>query len=347
MKSRSATILTGATIIAGLAFCPNASHADESGMSFWLPGLYGSLAATPATPGWSIAAIYYHTTVSASGAAAAAREAQIGRFSPNININLNVNLNARADLALIAPTYTFASPVLGGQMSMTLAGVYGRSAASIAGTLTATAGPLVLTRTGSLDDTLTSFGDLYPMATLKWNTGVHNYMTYLAGDIPVGVYSSTRLANVGIGHGAIDAAAATPSSIRRPARIFSVAGFTYNFKNTDTQYQNGIDFHFDWGVSQFLTKQIFVGFVGYGYQQLTDDFGARQILGGFRSRVFGIGPQLGYLFPVGDMQGYLNLKAYGEFAAENRPSGWNTWLTFSISEAAPKTVTPSRRSITK
>ena len=34
------------------------------------------------------------------------------------------------------------------------------------------------------------------------------------------------------------------------------------------------------------------------------------------------------MFPVGDMQGYLNLKGYGEFEAANRPSGWNTWLTF-------------------
>jgi hypothetical protein len=63
-----------------LALSPDVSRADESGISFWLPGLYGSLAATPTTPGWSLGAIYYHTTVNASGAAAAAREVQIGRF---------------------------------------------------------------------------------------------------------------------------------------------------------------------------------------------------------------------------------------------------------------------------
>jgi hypothetical protein len=48
------------------------------------------------------------------------------------------------------------------------------------------------------------------------------------------------------------------------------------------------------------------------------------------------------------MQRYLNLKAYGEFAAENRPSGWNTWLTFSISPVAPASaVTPTRYIVTK
>jgi hypothetical protein len=30
-------------------------------------------------------------------------------------------------------------------------------------------------------------------------------MTYVFGDVPVGAYDSTRLANIGVGHGAIDA----------------------------------------------------------------------------------------------------------------------------------------------
>jgi len=190
--------------IAALACSPEISRADESGISFWLPGLYGSLSATPATPGWSVAAIYYHTTVNASGAAAAAREFQVGRFSPTVNIDLNLALRGQADLMLIAPTYTFATPVLGGQLSATLAGIYGRNSASIAGTLTAAAGPIVTTRTGFLEDALVSYGDLYPTLKLKWNSGVNNYMVYAAGDIPVGDYNPNRLANIGIGHGAID-----------------------------------------------------------------------------------------------------------------------------------------------
>ena len=51
---------------------------------------------------------------------------------------------------------------------------------------------------------------------------------------------------------------------------------------------------------------------------------AGPIKGVARSRVLGVGPQIGYIFPVGDMQGYLNLKAYGEFDAANRPAGRNT-----------------------
>ena len=35
------------------------------------------------------------------------------------------------------------------------------------------------------------------------------------------------------------------------------------------------------------------------------------------------------------MQGYVNLKGYGEFDAANRPDGLNVWLTFVLSPAPP------------
>jgi hypothetical protein len=341
--------LVGAVAIATLALSSQISRADESGISFWLPGQFGSLAAVPQTPGWSLGTVYYHTTVGASGNVAAAREVQIGRFPATVNVNLNANLKGQADLLVLAPTYTFATPVLGGQLAIGVSGIFGRNSATIDGTLTAGIGPLATTRTGTISDSLTSVGDLYPMMSLKWNAGVHNYMTYATGDIPVGAYDPSRLTNIGIGHGAIDAGGGYTYLNPATGHEFSgVAGFTYNFKNPDTQVQSGVDFHFDWGASKFLSKQVFVGLVGYAYQQISDDTGGHPILGGFRSRVLGVGPQVGYLFPVGNMQGYLNLKGYGEFDAANRPSGWNTWLTFSISPAPPEsTVTPTRHMVTK
>ena len=78
-----------------------------------------------------------------------------------------------------------------------------------------------------------------------------------------------------------------------------------------------------------------VGLVGYVYKEIGCDSGSGDRVGCFQSQVFGVGPQIGFLFPVGDMQGYLNLKAYGEFDNANRPAGWNTWVTFSISPPAP------------
>ena len=191
-------------------------------------------------------------------------------------------------------------------------------------------------RSDTISDTTWGFGDLIPQFALRWNAGVNNFMTYVTGDIPIGAYQSTRLSNLGIGHGAIDAGGGYTYFNPQTGHEFSgVLGFTYNFKNTATQYQSGVDLHFDWGASQFLSKQVMVGLVGYIYKEIGCDSGSGDRVGCFQSQVFGIGPQIGFLFPVGDMQGYLNLKAYGEFDNANRPAGWNTWVTFSISPPAP------------
>jgi hypothetical protein len=40
------------------------------------------------------------------------------------------------------------------------------------------------------------------------------------------------------------------------------------------------------------------------------------------------------------MQGYLNLKGYYEFAADNKPQGWNVWLSFVISPPTPGATPP-------
>jgi hypothetical protein len=316
--------------------------ADEAGTSFWLPGIFGSLAAAPGQPGWAFASVYYHTSVSAGADVARARELEIGRFNPTLNVTLNATLKANADLALLVPSYTFASPVLGGQLAVQMAAIVGSTNASVNGTLMASLPPFSLVRTDSISDSVTGFGDLYPRASLKWNFGVNNFMTYITGDIPVGDYSSMRLANLGLGHGAIDGGAGYTYFNPATGHEFSaVTGLTYNFVNPATNYQSGVDWHLDWGASQFVSQQIHIGLVGYVYQQLTADSGQAPILGEFKSRVLGVGPQIGFIFPVGGMQGYLNLKGYKEFAAENRPEGWNAWLTFSISPAAaPPPVQP-------
>jgi hypothetical protein len=332
-----------ALMIAALGLCPEIARADEGGVSFWIPGLFGSLAATPQQPGWSLANIYYHTSVSAGADVARSREFTLNRVPVNgtVNANLNLNINAIGNLGFVLPSYVFATPVLGGQASVSLLAAYGVVGTSLAGTLSGVVtGPLgnsfPFVQSENISDTTWGFGDLAPMFQLKWNAGVHNYMTYITGDIPVGAYESTRLSNIGIGHGAIDAGGGYTYFDPKTGHEFSgVLGFTYNFVNPSTQYQSGVDLHFDWGASQFLSKEVMVGLVGYVYKELGCDSGSGDRVGCFQSQVLGIGPQIGFLFPVGDMQGYLNVKAYGEFAAENRPAGFNTWVTFSISPPAP------------
>jgi hypothetical protein len=282
--------------------------------------------------GWSVTAINYFDSVGASGNVAASREITIGKLNPTVNVNLNVNVKATLDLVLIDAGYVFATPVLGGQLNLAMFGLMGPNSTALNGTLTLSSGPFVVTRQGTISQTTTSFGDLYPQAIIRWNNGVHNWMAYGTGDIPVGDYDRTNLANIGIGHGVVDGGGGYTYLDPKLGREFSaVTGFTYNLVNPSTNYQNGIDWHLDWGASQFLTKQFFVGAVGYFYEQISPDSGPGDHLGAFESGVIGVGPQVGFILPLGQVQAYLNLKAYGEFAAHDRPSGWNTWLTLSFS----------------
>jgi hypothetical protein len=316
-------------------------------VSFWLPGTYGSLAAVPQTPGWTFGSFYYHTSVSAGGDVSRAREFEIGRFSSALNANLSAKLHADVGLFWLNPAYVFETPILGGQASLGMGSFVGRSSTSVNGTLTASIPPFGFIRSESVSNSTTGVGDLYPQASLKWNNEVNNFMVYATGDIPVGTYSSTSLSNLGIGHGAVDGGFGyTYLNTVSGLEFSGVAGLTYNMANTSTHYRNGLDFHLDWGVSQFLSQQFFVGAVGYLYDQVTGDSGSGDHVGPFKSRVAGIGPQIGYIFPVSDsVQGYINLKGYGEFAAKHRPSGWNVWLTVSFAPAPPspaKAATPAK-----
>jgi hypothetical protein len=293
--------LIGALVVTAMIVSPHRVLADEGGVSFWVPGFFGSLAATPQQAGWSLAMIYYHTSVSAGGDVGLAREVQVGRVPANLTATANANLNAAADLGLFAPSYVFATPVLGGQASVSLLVPFGRSSASLSGTLSGALstpfGSIPFSRSDSISDAVTGFGDPVPQFALRWNAGVSNYLAYITGNIPIGAYDSARLANLGLGHGAIDAGGGyTYFNPQTGHEISAVAGFTYNLENPSTNYQSGVDFHLDWGASQFLSKQWQIGLVGYVYHQVSGDSGSGDRVGPFESRVLGVGPQIGYIF---------------------------------------------------
>jgi hypothetical protein len=347
--------LAGATVATAFALAAQPAGADETGESFWTPGSFGSLSATPSQPGFSLSSTYYHTATTAGSEVVRARQIRVGRLSADVATSVNAISISPEDLAMISPAYTFATPVLGGQAQVALTAVYGRKRTVDDVTLTT---PTVVgrdevarSRFDSISDTVTGYGDMAPQFSLRWASGVHNVMTYVTGNIPVGAYDRTRLSNIGIGHYALDGGAGYTFFNEQTGYEFSaVAGLTYNFINPETQYQNGVDFHLDWGASRFLTKQLQIGLVGYLYNQATCDGGSGDRVGCFQSRVASVGGQLGYTIPMGALEGNVNVRAYKEFAAANRPEGWNVWLSYTISpaDAAPAQATaPPRRTYTK
>jgi hypothetical protein len=167
-------------------------------------------------------------------------------------------------------------------------------------------------------------------------------MTYVTGNVPLGAYDPARLSNIGIGHGALDGGVGYTYFNEQSGYEFSaVGGVTYNFVNPDTHYQSGVDLHLDWGASRFLTKQLQIGLVGYLYNQASCDGGSGNRVGCFQSRVAGAGAQLGYTISMGELDGNVNVKAYKEFAAANRPEGWNVWLTYTLSPAESASARPA------
>lgn len=318
MKARPAAMIFVLLLScgAGMLATPSAL-ADEGGTSFWLPGQFGSLAAVPGDPGWSLPVIYFHASQDAGGSVEFATDGRI-----------TLGLDVSQDLLLIVPTYVFTKPVWGGQAALNMAGVYGRAEASVDATLTEPGGGVI---SGSERDSLTAFGDLFPQFSVKWNKGVHNSMFYTMLGVPVGSYKVERLVNIGTNHWSADAGAGYTYLNLETGREFSAtAGLTYNFENPDTKYQNGIDAHLDWGFSQFVTEQWHIGLAGYFYHQITGDSGAGAVLGDFKSRVTGIGPQAGAMFAMGDGQAYFNIKAYWESNSKYRASDWNGWVTLVV-----------------
>ena len=341
MARKQILLASVATVGVSLA-APGLARADEGGVGFWLPGQLGALAAVPQTPGWNLGIIDYYTSVSAGGNVAAARQVTIDRLPPNVLVNLNANIRANDDLGVLSPGYVFATPVLGGQLSLSMAALGGWSSADIRGELTVAAPPFTATRQGETSDSRYGIGDLVPFAALRWNSGVNNWMTFLDGDIPVGMYDSSRLANFGIGHGTVDGGGGYTYFDTQTGHKFSlVTGVTYNLSNPSTGYRNGWDWHLDWGASQFLSKTVQVGVVGYVYTQFTADQGAAKFLGANLSRVAAVGPQLGFIFPTKTVQTFLSFKAFREFAADNRASGWNAWVILSFSPAPPE-ISPAK-----
>ena len=283
--------------------------ADEGGSGYWLPGSFGWQAAVPSAVGFSIETAYYHATQNTD---------------PSLSVTRGNNaisgLYTSSNFLMVTPTYAMPTPSLGGQMEFSVTFQMGNYTAADAGT--------------TIADSMTAIGDLSPMVAQKWVWDVHNLMVYGAGNVPIGNYDPSRLATTGLGRWAVDGGLGYTYYDDKSGREFSaVLGLTYNFMNQSTAYQSGMDLHLDLSASQALNDNVYAGVVGYIYNQITGDTGSGATLGAFPARVIGVGPQLGYNFTLGGRDIQMNGRSYYEIAGQNRPAGWNAWLTFTVALA--------------
>jgi hypothetical protein len=308
--------------IAAFAVHSGTTRADESGASFWLLGSYASQAAVPSPLGLSIDTTYYSAGANAGRAVNFTRGGRI-----------DAGLTTSSNYIMVTPSHAFETKVLGGQFGFGATVLWGNYNSTVSATLAAPSGASL---SGSISDSMTALGDVFPTATLKWNMGVHNFMAYATANVPLGAYDVNRRATVGLGRWALDGGGGyTYFDEDEGHELSAVLGFTYNFMNPSTAYQSGINMHLELSASQYLTERFLAGVTGYFYQQITPDSGPGATLGPFMSRVAGVGPQLSYDFNFGSRSATLATRGYYEFAAQNRPQGWNAWLTLVVALGQP------------
>ena len=234
------------------------AHADEGGVPFWFSGAVREPRRSAHDPRlvFAVAGLLLQRH--------SARDRSLPRGDSVASGSGRVSR-----LVLSQPTYAPETKLFGGQLAIGVGFGYGRS------TTTPTSRVAARHRVRPKRLHVRRLPTSTRSRASPGPSGVHNWMTYLTGDIPVGDYDSERLSNVGIGHAAVDAGGGYTYLDEKTGREFSaVFGLTYNFENPDTDYRSGIDSHLDFAASQFLSAHWQVGIAGYAYYQLTGDSGS-------------------------------------------------------------------------
>jgi len=124
-------------------------------------------------------------------------------------------------------------------------------------------------------DTATAIGDTAFSASLGWQQGEHHWNVTLTGFAPTGEYNADELAIMSLNRPAVDLKGAyTFLSLETGIEATGALGFTFNAMNTATDYQSGIEMHFEWELAEHLPFGLAAGVGGYLYQQLTGDSGS-------------------------------------------------------------------------
>jgi hypothetical protein len=178
---------------------------------------------------------------------------------------------------------------------------------------------------------ISSLSDTEYSAVLGWHTGDHNWCVVLTGFAPTGNYEPGRLVQTGLNRPALDIKGAyTFLNLQTGTEVSTALGTILNALNTATNYQSGIELHFEWALNQHFPFGLAAGVGGYFYQQLTNDYGTGDLVGPYRGRVAAVGPLLSYTIKAGDNEVNLSSRWFHEFAAKNHVRGDSLFMSLSF-----------------
>ncbi len=236
-------------------------------------------------------------------------------------VALDAGAKINAFASALNGLYVPERKVLGGQLGLSLT----VPAGYIDIDATATLGPV----TSNLQTDGWGFGDITGRVQLGWTHDELSYLIYLQGVAPTGRYQRGFNPIIGLHRPSIDTGVAFTWANKATKLQFNGSlGFSFNFENTETDYDSGNEFHFEWAVGYEISQGFVIGVVGYDYRQLTGDSGG--LLGAFEGQVDAIGAGLSYTTLIDKKPVTFNLRHYEEYNAKRRWEGNSTIASGTI-----------------
>ncbi len=170
----------------------------------------------------------------------------------------------------------------------------------------------------------TNLGDLIVSpALIAWGSGALRTAAAIEFSLPTGQYDRNAVLNTGKNYYTIRPLFAVSWLPDDKFEMSAKVTYSFNTKNSDTDYRSGNLFHFDYSVSYAVTPAARVGINGYLVKQTSDDVQNGQSVNGdgFRGQVFAVGPGLRYQFSKVS----LEARVLKEFFVRNRPAGTAMW----------------------
>lgn len=293
--------------IAGLSILSCAANAAEDKKSIYLFGVRASMAGYNPPPGFYASSFTF-------------------LYSGRENSD-SVRLKATAALEVLSLLWVSDATILGGRFGLGLYAPMGyqRVTASINPSGVLPGAWTVIANEAK------AIGDPLPLAFLAWQSGNFHYKLSGMVNVPIGDYSRTRIANIGINRWAGDITGSVtwldPSS---KMEISVSPGITFNGENPATRYRTGTEFHLEAAAMYHMSAAFSVGLAGYHYEQITGDSGIGAVQGALKGRVSALGPNFTYNFQIGQRPVYASARWMKEFSAKNRLQGDVAYLTLTV-----------------
>jgi hypothetical protein len=307
-------LMLSALVVLGV-LVPFSVHAEEGGSGHYAPGANASFIDTlPGKPGLAVANFFNYY----KGNASVSKDLPIGGL-------ISAGLDAEVYSDTIIALYQTQIGLLGGYYAVGAAIPY--VWLDTKGEIT---GPLG--NTFSKSDKAVGIGDitLYPFM-IGWKNGDLKYDVRLGIYAPTGDYDKGQLANVGKNYWTFEPTVSVSYiGSKTGLELTGFAGWDFNTKNDDTDYQTGQEFHLDITAAEHIP--LFGGVTGFGvngfyYQQVTGDSGSgAERLGQFKGRTEGIGPVISYITKIGGKDLVAEIKWLPEMSVENRLKGDYIWF---------------------